>query len=90
MSRKRDVSLQNRYQYFVSDYDLKQYVKTFFEKPAVFFFFRTHSRFFLGRSQGGATRGMGLSKLQHFLPSHLEDLTLKYKRLNMFRTWHEV
>ena len=25
-----DVSLQNRYWYFVSDYDIKQYVKTFF------------------------------------------------------------
>ena len=30
VSRKRDVSQQNRYRCFVSDHDLKQYVKTFF------------------------------------------------------------
>ena len=34
VSRNGDVSLQNRYGYFVSDYDLKQQVKTFFKSPA--------------------------------------------------------
>ena len=27
--------MQNRYRYFVSDYDMKQYVKTFFQRLAV-------------------------------------------------------
>ena len=30
VSRNRDVCLQKRYRYFVSDYDPKQYVKIFF------------------------------------------------------------
>ena len=52
LSRRMDVSLQNRYRYryFVSDYDLKQYVKAFFEKPAVFVSQST-IKIFLGRSQ---------------------------------------
>ena len=49
MSRKRHVSLQNRYWYFVSDYDMKQYLKTFFSKISRFNF-GAHLRF-LGRSQ---------------------------------------
>ena len=49
VSRNRDVCLQKRYRYFVSDYDLKQYVKTFFKRPAAFF--RAHSRFIVVRSQ---------------------------------------
>ena len=44
--RNRDVSLYNRYRYFVSDYDLKQYVKTFFLRPAGFIFLE-HAQDFL-------------------------------------------
>ena len=61
MSRNRDVSLYNRYRYFVSDYDLKQSVKTFFLKTSCFCFFRAHSRFILGcsllRNQGEGFKG---------------------------------
>ena len=32
------VRLQNHYRYFVSDYDIKQYVKTFFSKTSYFDF----------------------------------------------------
>ena len=42
MSRNRDVSLH----YIVSDYDPKQYVKTFFLKSSCFCFFKAHSIFF--------------------------------------------
>ena len=38
VSRNRDVCLPKRYGYIVSDYDLKQYVKTFFKRSAVFVF----------------------------------------------------
>ena len=38
VSRKRHESLQNRYQCFVSDYDMKQCVKTFFFKGQQFWF----------------------------------------------------
>ena len=56
-SRKRDASLQYffRYLYLVSDYDLKQYVKTFF-KTSCFCFFRAHSRFFQVAVSGAITR----------------------------------
>ena len=37
-SRKRHVSMQNCYRYFVSDYDMKQCVKPFFQRPAVLIF----------------------------------------------------
>ena len=50
MSLNRDTSQWNRYRYFVRDYDLKQYVKTFFKRPAVFTFL-AHTQDFLGRSQ---------------------------------------
>ena len=46
MPRNRDVSLYNRYRYFVSDYDLKQYVKTFFFKTSCFYFLE-HAQDFL-------------------------------------------
>ena len=49
VSRKRHVSMQNCYRYFVSDYDMKQCVKTFFQRPAVLIF-RAHSTF-RGHSQ---------------------------------------
>ena len=57
VSQKRDVSLQNRYRYryFVSDYDLKQYAKTSFKKPAVFVFLENTQEFF--RSQAVAQPG---------------------------------
>ena len=51
VSRNRGVSVEYRYRYFVSDYVLKQYVKTFFKRLVVLVFFRAHSKFFLGRSQ---------------------------------------
>ena len=35
---KRDASLQNRYRYFVSNYDMNQYVKTLFSKISCFDF----------------------------------------------------
>ena len=41
------VPIQNRYRYFVCDYDLKQYVKTFFKRPAVFVFLE-RTQIFLG------------------------------------------
>ena len=37
-SRKRDVSLQNRFRQFVSDYDMKQCVETFFSMTICFDF----------------------------------------------------
>ena len=43
-SRKRHVSMQNCYRYFVSDYDMKQCVKTIFQRPAILIF-RAHSTF---------------------------------------------
>ena len=42
--------LHNRYRYFFSDYDLKQYVKTFF-KTSCFCFFESTLKIFLDRSQ---------------------------------------
>ena len=42
--RERHVSLQNRYQNFVIDYEMKQCVKSFFKRPVVLIF-RAHSRF---------------------------------------------
>ena len=50
------VSLQNRYRYFVSDYDQKQQEKTSFIDQLALFCFRAHKRF-LGRSYSGATKG---------------------------------
>ena len=50
VSRRRDVSIQNRYRLFVSDYDLKQSVKTVFKRPAVFGFLE-HTQDFCGYSQ---------------------------------------
>ena len=46
MCRGRDihVSMQNCYRYFVSDYDMKQCEKTFFQRPTVLIF-RVHSTF---------------------------------------------
>ena len=41
VSRKRAVSLQNRYRKFVSVYDIKQHVKTFFLKTSSFDFWKT-------------------------------------------------
>ena len=38
MLQMRHVSLQNCYRYFVSDYDAKQYEKTFFSKTSCFDF----------------------------------------------------
>ena len=38
VSRKIHVSLQNRYRCFLSDYDVKQYVKIFFFKRQLFWF----------------------------------------------------
>ena len=49
MSRKRHVSLQNHDWYFVSDYDIKQCVKTFFQRSVVLIV-SAHIRFW-GRSQ---------------------------------------
>ena len=55
-------SLPVGYRYFVSDYDLKQYVKTFFERPAVFVFLEHSQDFF--RSQSVAqTVGRGFDLL---------------------------
>ena len=54
VSRKREVSPQNRYRYFVDGHDTKQYVKTFFQRPAVLIF-EVYSRFWgrgLWHSQG--------------------------------------
>ena len=55
MSRKRDISLKNcyRYQFFVSDYDLKQFVKTenIFLTDQLFVFFQSTFKTFLGRGQ---------------------------------------
>ena len=78
MLQNRNVSLKNRYRYFVRDYDLKQYVKTFFKRPAVFVFLK-ETRLFLGRSQL-RNHGEGLRGLQ---PSHLENGTKKqaFKRV---------
>ena len=56
VSRKRHLSVQNRYLYFVNDYDKKNktwYVKHFFPRPAVLIF-RAQSRFWIAVS--GATR----------------------------------
>ena len=47
---KRHVGLQNRYRCFDSDYDMKQYVKTFFFQRPAALIFRALSRF-RGRSQ---------------------------------------
>ena len=44
VSRKRHVSLQSRYQYFVSDYEMKQCVKTFFKDQL--FWFLEHTQDF--------------------------------------------
>ena len=52
--------------YFVSDYDMKQYVKHFFERAAVLIF--KH----LEVAVIGATRVKGLTPPK---PSHLENLT---------------
>ena len=72
MSRKRAESQQNRYryQYFVGDYDRKQYVKTVFKRPAVFVFLE-QTQDFLGRSQL-RNQGEGASPPK---PSHLEKLS---------------
>ena len=54
VSRRRKARQQNRYRYFVSDHDMKQYEKTFFQRPAVLIF-EVHSRFWdrgLYRNQG--------------------------------------
>ena len=50
VSRNRDVSLQNRYWHFVSDYDLKQCVKTVFERKPVFVFLEHTQNFFRSQS----------------------------------------
>ena len=71
VSRKRHVSMQNSYRYFVSDYDMKQCVKTFF-KDQLFWFFRAHSTFW-GRSQW-----------KPHLQSHLKNWISKYDCLNVF------
>ena len=63
MCQKRYVSICDCYQYFVSDYDLKQFVKTFF-KDQLFLFFRTHSRFSghsQWRNQGEGAKGTSVS-----------------------------
>ena len=78
VSRKRHVSLQNRYQYFVSDYEMKQWVKKIFFKPAVLILEHTQDFQF---TISGATRVKG-RKLH--LQNHFENLFSKYKRLNVF------
>ena len=62
-AEERCISLQNRYRYFVSDYDLKQYVKTFFLRPAAFVFLEQSQDFFKGRSQW-RNHGEGAKGLQ--------------------------
>ena len=57
-AEERCISLQNRYRYFVSDYDLKQYVKFFFLRPAAFVFLE-QSQDFLKVAVSGATTGKG-------------------------------
>ena len=46
VSRNADVTLQNRYRYFVCDYVLKKYVKTFFKILVVFIFLEHTQKFF--------------------------------------------
>ena len=74
MSRTRDISQQNRYRHFVSDYEMKNKWKHFLQTPAVFDFLCTHKNF---RSQAVEHQG------EVTKPSHLENLMLKYERLNV-------
>ena len=85
MLQNRNVSLKNRYRYFVRDYDLKQYVKTFFKRPAVFVFLK-ETRLFLGRSQL-RNHGEGLRGLQPPSAKPFRKWNQKNKRLNVFWTW---
>ena len=76
--RKRHVSMQNCYRYFVSDHDMKQCVKTFFKDQLFWFLEHTqHSEV----TVSDATRVTGLKP---HLQSHLENLISKYQRLNVF------
>ena len=88
MCRRIGTPIQKRNRYFVSDYDLKQYVKAFFLKDQLFFL-RAHPRFILGRSQwrkpGEGAKGASA------LLENIENCIRKYnqkknKRLNVFRT----
>ena len=64
---RRKRSLQNRYQYFGSDHDMKQYVNTFSSKYQLFWFSKYTQNFEV--TVCGATRVTGL-KLPK--PSHQE------------------
>ena len=58
VSRNKDVSLQNCYRYFVSDYDLKQYVKAFNKKTSAFVF-KEHTQDFSTSQSVGQPGGRG-------------------------------
>ena len=61
----------------VSDYDLKQNVKTFFKRPAILIFLEHSEGFFLGRSQS-RNQGNGLRELRRH-QSPLAKSFRKYK-----------
>ena len=85
MSRNKDVSLQKRYRYFVSDYDLKQHVKTCFKRPAVLVFLEHTQNFFLGRIQL-RNQGEGAKRASPSFSHAFGKLSPKHKRLNVFWT----
>ena len=72
------------YRYFVSNYDVKQYLKTFFLKDQILFF-RAHSRFIVGRSQGWKYR-LVIDKRYYILCFSVID----YRRCFAFNVFYRL
>ena len=69
MSRKKEVSLQNRYRYFVSDHDIKQYSlrENIFFKDKLFRFLKYTQDLEVAVCCATRVKGLKLPR-----PSHIE------------------